>query len=170
LRSYQSEITIDYGDWEFDGDKSFGERPRREVDWLVNHGWCIDNLEILISTIAGAGRGAFVKRPLEAGDVIAPAPLQVFRNRKIFEKTRPAQLFLNYCFQPKNSQMIFFPYGAGVNLINHLKQPNAFLRWSPHPFHRQELFDMDHEQFWKEVHPGSLILEVVASRKLLPGT
>lgn len=133
-----------------------------------------------------------MKRPLEAGDVIAPAPLQVFRNRKIFEKTRPAQLFLNYCFQPKGSQMIFYPYGAGkwamprntlkqlsvshfsllpgVNLINHSKRPNAYLRWSPHPFHRQELFDMEHEQFWKEVNPGSLILEVVASRKLLPGT
>jgi len=35
------------------------------------------------------------------------------------EVVEEEQLFVNYCFQPKNSTMLLFPYGQGVNLINH---------------------------------------------------
>jgi hypothetical protein len=35
--------------------------------------------------------------------------------------------------------------------------------------HKKELLDMDYEEFWKNVNPGSLVLEVVASRDLVAG-
>lgn len=150
-----------YGDWDdfFEG-KKLGKRPGRPVEWLDKNGWCIDNVEIRESTIKGAGRGAFMKRGLGEGDVVLPAPLQVFKNRDIFKNTEPEQLYVNYCLQPENSNMIFFPYGPAVGAINHSKRlANVKYQWSSHPMHRADLLDMSYRQFWKEVFPGALILE-----------
>jgi hypothetical protein len=151
---------------------------------LEENGWCIDHLEIKQSTIPGAGRGAFVKRNLAAGTMVAPAPLQVFKDRKVFQNTNPEQLYVNYCMQPRNSKMMFYPYGPGVNLINHSPSsssssssfrthdrptPNVGLRWSKNPMHKNELLYMDFDAFWSAVKPGQLILEIHALRDLIAG-
>jgi hypothetical protein len=98
-------LTINYGDWDFDPKKEY-KRPKRTREWLAENGWCVDHLEVKQSTIEGAGRGAFVKRNLPAGTTVAPAPLQVFKDRKVFQATYPEQLYVNYCLQPRNSKML----------------------------------------------------------------
>jgi SET domain len=165
-----SELTINYGDWDFNPKKEY-KRPKRTPEWLAENGWCIDHLEVVKSTLPGVGRGAFVKRNLPAGTMVAPAPLQVFKDRKVFQSTNPEQLYVNYCMQPRNSKMLVYPYGPGVNLINHAsKQPaNVHLQWSTNYMHKKELLDMDYDEFWENVNPGSLVLEVVASRDLVAG-
>jgi hypothetical protein len=107
------------------------------VEWLQKYGWCIDNLRVGQSTIADAGRGAFARRSFQAGEVVVPVPLQSFKDRAVFQVTQPEQLYVNYCLQPKNSKMIFYPYGPIFNLINHPytttgehKEPNVHLQWS----------------------------------------
>ena len=166
-----SEFTIDYYDWEFDESEYRGKkRPERSIDDLEENGWCIDHVEIRQSTITGAGRGAFVKRGLPQGSVVVPAPLEVFRDRSVFQNIQPEHLFVNYCFQPIGSDVLLYPYGPGVNLINHSsKSPNVGLRWSLNPMHQQDLMTTDKDAFWRQVRPGSLILEFVALRDLQPG-
>jgi hypothetical protein len=176
-------LTINYGDWDFDKKKEY-KRPSRTPEWLQEHGWCIDHMEIRQSTIDGAGRGAFVKRHLPAGSIVAPAPLQVFRDRKVFQASHPEQLYVNYCLQPRNSTMLFYPYGPGVNMINlapssstsskqqqqqHQRTANVRLQWSKNPLHEQHLLDMDREKFLVKVVPGHIVLEVVALRDLVAG-
>ena len=165
------ELTIWYGDWDdFFEDKDVGARPGRKVEWLEKHGWCIDHVEIRDSTMPGAGRGAFMKRAIREGEVVMPAPLQVFENRDIFQKTVPEQLYVNYCLQPEKSNMVFFPYGPAVGAINHSKKlANVRYQWSSHPLHRADMLEMNYRQFWENIYPGALILEVVALRDLIPG-
>mmetsp|Transcript_30075 Transcript_30075/g.82593 ORF Transcript_30075/g.82593 Transcript_30075/m.82593 type:complete len:561 (+) Transcript_30075:80-1762(+) len=166
-----SELTIDYYDWDFDEREYRGKkRPERSLDDLEENGWCIDNIDIRQSTIEHSGRGAFSKRRLNQGQVVVPAPVEVFKDRAVFKNQRPEHLFVNYCLQPKNSKMLFYPYGPGVNLIQHSsKAPNVGLQWSSKEAHQAELLTMTYDQFWEHVRPGSLILEVVALRDLAPG-
>jgi hypothetical protein len=137
---------------------------------LQENGWCVDWLEIHQSTIPGAGRGAFVTRSAPKGTVVAPVPLQIFKDRRMFQESDVELLYVNYCLQPKDSNMIFFPYGPGVNLINHSSEkPNAYLRWSKNHMHQSEQVDLSIQDLMKESWPGSMILEVVALRDLAPG-
>lgn len=127
-------------------------------------------MEIKQSTIPGAGRGAFVKRNLPAGAMVAPVPLQAFEDRRVFQTTKPEQLYVNYCYQPAGSNIMFYGYGPGVNLINHSsQQPNVRLQWSTNYLHKKELLDMDYQEFWDSVKPGALVMEVIALRDLVAG-
>lgn len=168
-----SELTVDYGDWDFDKDMSF-VKPQRKVSWLQENGWCIDNIEIKPSTIPNAGRGSFARRPIYKNDTVAPAPLQVFKNRKAFQSTMPEQLFVNYCLQPADSTMMVFPYGPAVNLINHAPKPKANVEWrwstqTKSNRHHPEWLDLPLNKFWDEAYPGGLILEVAATRDIAVG-
>jgi hypothetical protein len=164
-----SELTIDYGDWDFDPNEKY-VKPLHSVEKLEKDGWCIDNLEVRQSFLPMAGRGAFAKRFLAAGTVIAPAPLQCFKDRKIFQKTEPEQLYVNYCLQPRDSKMIFYPYGTVVNLINHSKErANVHWQWSKNKMHHADWLKMSYDEFWDVTSPGGLILEIVASRDISPG-
>jgi hypothetical protein len=164
-----SELTVYYGDFAFDPNKSY-VKPQRDPKWLAEHGWCIDNIEIRPATDPSMGRGAFVKRAMEFGQVVAPAPMQLFPDRSVFQDTIPEQLFINYCFQPRNSNMVLYPYGQGVNLINHSRQhANVFLRWSSKSTNHLSWLDMSVDQLFRLAKPGGLILEVVALRPIAAG-
>ena len=158
-----SELTINYHDWNFNKDhSSYNKKPYREVDWLKEHGWCVDYIDIRSSTIPNAGRGAFSKTTLHSGDVISPVPLQIFPNRKVFDMTssipnqhsqhQQQQLILNYCLQFQDSDIIVYPYGPGVNLINHNHiTPNVAFRWSNHPnntLHHESWLDLSLNELW----------------------
>jgi hypothetical protein len=47
----------------------------RDLEWLQEHGKCMDNIKPGPSTIPEAGRGAFATRFIPKGGVVAPAPL-----------------------------------------------------------------------------------------------
>jgi hypothetical protein len=164
------ELTIYYGDWDFDDPQSY-MKPAHEPAWLRKNGFCIDNIEIQPATDPQMGRGAFSMRPLPKGTVVAPAPLQIFKNRQDFTKRgRKEALFVNYCFQPKNSDMLLFPYGPAVNLINHGggKKANVAIRWSRHKLHQSTWLYLPAKELFETATPGGLVLEVVALREIQP--
>jgi len=159
--------------------------PMRPPEWLQKHGMCADNIIVKTATDPSMGRGAFAKRYISAGSVIAPAPLQIFPNRAKFAAPNrededsgfeKEQLLVNYSFQPKGSTLLLYPYGPGVGLINHANprsgKINAKLQWSKHHMnHGTQWLDssLTLDQFWKMQYPGSLILEVVALRDIQKG-
>lgn len=163
-----SEITIDYGDWHYSSDREY-TAPVHTPEWLRKHGMCIDHIDIRQSVDPEMGRGAFARRFLPRGSVIAPAPLQTFKDRGAFGKQKPEALFVNYCFQPSGTNILLFPYGPGVNLINHSSEKaNVELKWSSNPQNHKHWLDLPMDKFWEMVYPGALILEVVALRDIQP--
>jgi hypothetical protein len=131
---------------------------------------CIDNIEIKQATDPDMGRGAFARRAMTKGTPVAPAPLQTYPQRDVFAGQSPEALFVNYCYQPKKSDILLFPYGPGVNMINHSRQQaNVELQWSRSPQHHGQWLDLPLEDFWDMVYPGALILEVVALRNIVQG-
>jgi hypothetical protein len=140
---------------------------------------CIDNIHISTATDPNMGRGAFANRPMKQGARIAPAPIQVFPNRSVFTKAQtvkgqPEPQFINYCFtidDPNNKNgMLLFPYGPGVNLINHSSEsPNVIVQWSYHPMHHHTWLDLPYDQYEIMDYPGGLILDVIALRDIQEG-
>jgi hypothetical protein len=160
------ELTIHYGDWDFDDPQSY-MKPSHKPEWLRKNGFCIDNIEIQPATDPQMGRGAFAIRSLPKGTVVAPAPLQIFKNRADFTKKGREALFVNYCFQPKNSDMLLFPYGPAVNLINHGgAKANVAMRWSQHKLHHSTWLYLPQKELFETATPGGLVLEVVALRDI----
>jgi len=167
--------------------------PKRPPAWLQKHGMCADNIIVKTATDPSMGRGAFARRLIPMGSIIAPAPIQMFPNRVKFsaplegnarleherEKEmmfESEQLLVNYAFQPKGSTLLLYPYGPGVGLINHASKKsrkiNAKLQWSTHHMnHGTQWLDssLTLDQFWKMQYPGSLILDVVALRDIREG-
>eukprot|EP00539_Tryblionella_compressa_P001815 CAMPEP_0178736760 /NCGR_PEP_ID=MMETSP0744-20121128/2614_1 /TAXON_ID=913974 /ORGANISM="Nitzschia punctata, Strain CCMP561" /LENGTH=627 /DNA_ID=CAMNT_0020389259 /DNA_START=30 /DNA_END=1913 /DNA_ORIENTATION=- len=153
--------------------------PRRSMEWLHTNGWCLDHLTIQPSTDPSVGRGAFATRDFVEGTVLAPSPLQIFKNRTEFQTqrtfTNAEELLVNYCFQPQGSNLLVYPYGSSaLGMINHAfdkTKINVKLQWArKHPFvnHLQWL-NLPMEQFWHMYYPGSLVIEVVATRDIQKG-
>jgi len=134
-----SELTVDYGDWDFKEGEVY-KKPKRSVEWLRKYGMCVDNIEVQPATNPEMGRGAFATRYLQRGTVVSPAPLEITKSRDVFEydaKKEVEPLFVNYNFYA--GDMLFFPYGPGVNLINHSSETaNVGLQWSTSKFHHAE--------------------------------
>ena len=165
-----SELIVDYFDWDF-SDITEPVPPKRTLQWLQKYGWCVDKMDIRLSNIPNAGRGAFARTYISKGEVITPAPLQAFKSRELFETIDPEQLMVNYCLQAENSTLMFFPYGQAVGLINHSsKSPNVKYKWAENKptVHHANWLDLSLKEFWKVSKPGGLILEVVALRDILP--
>jgi SET domain len=171
-----SELTIDYGDFTYKEGKKY-TAPVRTVPWLREHGMCIDHIRIQTATDPSMGRGAFAVRRLKKGTIVAPAPLQLFPNRAAFAEVAvgPEPLFLNYCYSVGDTEMLLYPYGPGVGLINHAsprkgkRKPNVELQWSTHSMNHATWLDLPLSQLRQMDYPGGLILDVVALRNIQPG-
>jgi hypothetical protein len=160
---------IDYGDFPYQKGKKY-VAPKHDPAWLLENGMCIDNIKIQQAVDPQMGRGAFASRRLAKGQLVAPAPLQSFPSRKAFARQKPEALFVNYCFQPRGTDILLFPYGPGVNLINHSSQKtNVELRWSTNPYHHKEWLTVELDDYFKLDKPGGIILEVVATRDIAEG-
>lgn len=141
--------------------------PIRTPEWLQRHGLCADHIVPKQATDPQMGRGAFAKRRLPRGTMVAAAPLQIFRDRKHFAKMEPEKLIVNYSFQPRGSTMLLFPYGQGFGFINHSREKaNVKLRWSTYHLNHPQWLDLPVEQFWVMQYPGSMMVEVVALRDI----
>jgi len=124
---------------QFGIDKALLTEKQRTVEWLEKNGKCLDNLRAGISTIHGAGRGAFAMRHIPKGSIIAPAPLMHIMNISSFKtnanstnmtEEKSYQLLLNYCFGHRDSSLLLCPT-TSVVLINHSREnANAVYRWS----------------------------------------
>lgn len=121
----------------------------RDSDWLHEHGRCMDHIKDGISRIPHAGRGAFARRAIAKGTIVAPAPLIQIPDRSVFtiydKKRTPSnsnsnndgddeamyelvadhdkpihhQLLLNYCFGHEESSLLLCPYGLMTSHVNH---------------------------------------------------
>jgi SET domain len=167
-----SELTINYGDWSYDEDTEY-IAPVRDVEWIQQHGMCIDNIVIgQAKADSEMGRSAFARYDIAEGTVVAPAPIQMFPNRSVFATQEPEALFVNYCFQPEGSDMLLFPYGPGVNLINHANdrsQINVRVEWSTHYMSHNQWLNLPLDQYWVMDYPGGLIMDIVATRDIQQG-
>jgi len=145
--------------------------PARTEEYVRKHGWCVDNIEIFGAEDEEMGRGAFARRSLAKGSIVAPAPIQVFKDRSAFQRQQPESVFVNYCFEVPGTSILLYPYGPGVNLINHASgdKANVELRWSKSPTSHYTWLDLPLDQFWDYIYPGGLVMEVVAIRNIEQG-
>ncbi|KAL3799289.1 hypothetical protein HJC23_013014 [Cyclotella cryptica] len=164
------------------------ENSVRSVEYLKEHGKCVDNIVPGNSTIPHAGRGAFATRFIPKGGLVAPAPVvhiadklavnmygemigpngNVVRNEtQVIGK----QLILNYMFGHENSSMLLFPYSSNVAYINHhATEYNTILQWTKDFdfFHHEEWLNKSVE-FFEDQWTSGLMLEFVALRDIQPG-
>jgi hypothetical protein len=149
----------------------------RDVEWLRQHGMCLDNLRPIPRSRLQpeAGRSVVATRSLAEGALVAPFPVLPLR-RQALSLTRPKQdgtiaqlqqLLLNYCIGHENSSLLLFPYGPSVNLINHqgdeTSLANVRLQWSEHQ--SSDVLDRS----LAELDQSPLMLELVATRDIAPG-
>ncbi|KAL3904333.1 MAG: hypothetical protein SGILL_010111 [Bacillariaceae sp.] len=167
----------------------------RSVEWLEEHGRCMDKIKDGVSTIPHAGRGAFASRFIATGDLVAPAPLIHIPDRDIFtiyaEKTKTVkksngtivrksvanhdkplhyQLLLNYCFGHGDSSLLLCPYGLLTSNINHDgHDPNTRIQWSAKSqMAHPEWLDQPIDEWGKKEKAG-LSFDFVALRDIQPG-
>mmetsp|Transcript_10312 Transcript_10312/g.13647 ORF Transcript_10312/g.13647 Transcript_10312/m.13647 type:complete len:554 (+) Transcript_10312:67-1728(+) len=169
-------------------------RSIRSADWFNEFATCADNLQEGPSTIKQAGRGAFLRRPIKAGENIAPMPLIHLHNRSVLDMYRPLegrqgypvykdmspdksqppfhrQLLLNYCFGHRNTDILLCPYGIGTGLVNHASSPelvNAKIVWSSKHMVRPEWLNMSTDQWVNETTAG-LAFDLMSTRDLESG-
>jgi hypothetical protein len=162
----------------------------RPVEWLREHGRCVDNMKPVFSSIRQAGRGAVATRPLEKGQLITTSPLahipyNEFAAMYNFEwypdengqlarrpvSTKGKQILMNYCYGNPESTMLLCPYGHGVNYINHnMSQANVRFRWADNFFrHNSTLVEkgLVDELMWN--YKPQLAFDYVALRDIQPG-
>lgn len=159
----------------------------RTVEWLEEHGRCMDNIRVGASTIPDAGRGAFAKRKIKKGKIVTPLPLLQIPNSEILD-THPLyftdqgdwardhdeitgrQLLINYCLGHPSSTMMFYPTGGGGAAINHSDKPNAKMVWSDHPSNQKDWFDLDPMELVTPDHVYlGLLMEIVATEDIEEG-
>jgi hypothetical protein len=136
------------------------ENSMRSIDYLKEHGKCIDNIVPGNSTIPDAGRGAFATRFIPKGSLVAPAPVIHFadkstlniynetRKRKVYknkDQLLTTQLIRNYMFGHPESSVVLFPYSSNVAYINHHSTEfNAKLQWAKNfSFHNEDWLQKD---------------------------
>ena len=159
-------------------------RSIRSIDWLHEHGSCIDNIRDGVSTIPHAGRGAFATRDIAKGQVVSPVPLIHIGDAKVLdiypidpvtnkslrnETAIHSQLMKNYCFgRSEFSSILLCPYGLLVALINHSsKSPNVRLEWSKSMRHPEWKDQQPHQ--WSQTRYAGLSMDFVALRDIREG-
>lgn len=122
-----------------------GPLKERGLEWVKEHGYCLDLVREAPSTQKMAGRGAFATRAIAKGSVVTPAPL-IPINATAFplEHRGPEnvtiQLLGNYCFGNLDvtNAILFCPL-SHAGLINHKSdEPNAVIRWGKPSMNRKD--------------------------------
>lgn len=161
------------------------------VDWLKSNAYCQDNLVVGVSKIKHAGRGAFAKRELKKGEVVAPMPLvPLNRGRdalKMVEyvnengeetgedeegatKKVKTQLLLNYMLEHPQSSVLFFPAGPLVPYVNHGgKKANVRMMWSTKAWSHVKQTQATEVNWLSQVGPIDMIMDLVATRPIKKG-
>jgi hypothetical protein len=123
----------------------YQKNATRSLEWLREHGTCVDHTLHKPSTIAGSGEGAFAKRRLPKGTVITGSPLLTIEDNGYLDlgglydhndgnyASYLKQILYNYCFGHEESSLLFIPYAApGALFINHGsgQKANVGLQWA----------------------------------------
>lgn len=147
----------------------------RSSEWLKEYGMCIDRLYPGPSTVSQAGRGAFVSRSIQNGQVIAHMPLLHMDREKLRRfvgaKEITPQLSINYSYGHKSSSMVLLPYSPAVNFVNHnfdKSKVNAKLQWSSRSYHQQQ-WENDAVSEILQRQQSGLMMELVATQDIPQG-
>lgn len=161
------------------------ELATHSLEYLEEHGKCLDHIQPKNSTIKHAGRGAFATRFLPRGTVVSSAPLLHIPDRDILtmyddledgetrDRTKPIgqQLLLNYCWGHPSSSLLLCPYSHGTPYINHDgKDPNVKIQWADNDerYHNSSWLN-EPVSFFESVWTPKLMLEYVALRDIHEG-
>lgn len=161
------------------------ELATHSIEYLEEHGKCLDHIQPKNSTIKHAGRGAFATRLLPKGTVVSAAPLLHIPDRDILtmyddsedgetrDKSKPIgqQLLLNYCWGHPSSSLLLCPYSHGTPYINHDGQdPNVKIQWMENDerYHNSSWLN-EPVSFFESVWTPKLMLEYVALRDIQEG-
>ena len=164
------------------------ENSIRSVEYLKEHGKCMDNIVPAMSSIPHAGRGAFATRFIPKGGLVAPAPIVHIAdksttnmyNEKIGRQGNivrdetalvTQQIIHNYMFGHPNSTVLLFPYSSNVAYINHhATEYNTEVRWANDFsfFHKEEWLNKPVD-FLEEQWMSGLMLEFIALRDIQAG-
>ena len=155
--------------------QQFRNQTFRDLEWLQQYGQCADNIKSGSSLIPHAGQGAFARRFIRKGELVASAPLIHLPDKQVLDmydiqskdltNIVHSQLLTNYCFGHPSSTLLLCPYGVLSSLINHSsKQPNARIQWSStehmqHPEWRNQPIET-----WAEEKHAGLAFDIVALR------
>lgn len=156
---------------------------KQKMDWLKENGLCMDNMKVGASTIPYAGRGAFAKRSIKKGGLIAPVPVMHAPEKtmmNMYEVTRGVdvdgdkfthrvnnkvvgqQLLLNYCYGHPDSSMLLIPTGTLSSFINHSSEKaNAKLVFSNHKENKLDMLKQTPAELLHEEFIG-IVMEIVA--------
>jgi len=176
-----SEIFVDYGESSVVDKSWYTQRPEideepQDIGKLMRTGFCLDHIRPGPSAY---GQGAVATRFLPSGTVIAPLPVLAVNRTSLDmtvgtalpDRSRPHhQLLINYCFGHPDSTLLLYPYSPVSNYINHGNPDNmvnAYVRWSSESPNLDQAVEMTAADVLESRHP--LLLEVVASRDILPG-
>ena len=159
---------------------------RRSVDWIKEHGMCLENILPGRSSIYQAGNGAISQRNIPKGNVVAPASTLQITDRNAlrmpaFDPEGHMQLLLNYCFGHKESTLLLCPNTNAI-LINHCSkrrpdlhpcgpefgEPNAEYRWAKWDSATEDWLEKSIPEMIDEKGRG-LSLEIVATRDIKEG-
>jgi hypothetical protein len=150
------------------------ENHRRSLDWLNEHGACLDHLQAQPSSVAPHQTGAVLKADrgvIREGQVVAPVPVvAVSRSHmRLNGTTEHRQLILNYCYGHVDSSVLLFPYSPVVNFVNHgfHGTANVGIRWSRMNNHKKRAWTAS--RLLQSGKPQGLVLELYALRDLHPG-
>ena len=168
---------------------------RRSIEWLERHGTCVDVLAVGPSNLSKVGRGAFLKRPVQEGNVIISSPMLHFDKSQLeilqqefkevhaipmkrwhgieyTDKLLGYQLLRNYVYGHPDSNVMLLPLAPGVNFINHNgKEANAVIRWSLTLGENDYLKSLSVMELFESApgENGYLVMEFVALRDLVAG-
>jgi hypothetical protein len=121
------------------------------IEYLEQHGTCLDAIRPANSSIRGAGLGAFATRHFVKDEAILTSPLIHITNHTLLnmygkewsqyggqlhnwkpsEEVESHQLLVNYCFGHRQSPVLLCPYSSGVNYVNHNQSlTNIQIKWT----------------------------------------
>jgi hypothetical protein len=171
---------------EHDIGEIYQQNATRRIEFLQAKGRCADHITWGYSTLPGSGRGAFAKRDLREGTIITGSPLHHIPQKgtlidmydhnmdKDEEESQQnviaRQPIVNYCFGHPDSSILLFPYGVGVNYINHQKDANVKIQWAKQGSLNQDdsLLRMDPIQLENQT-TSRLAFEYIATRDIYTG-
>lgn len=158
-------------------------RSIQDYSWLEENGRCMDNIVVGTSRIHQAGRGAFARRNLTKGSIVAPLPLlQVPREHLVMyaekrntttitpDRENPVhhQLLLNYCFSHPRSDLLLCPHGVATMLLNHSPEPNVMLAWNDALSSHPEWRTLPPKE-WIGNFTAGLVMDLIAIRDISEG-
>lgn len=165
------------------------QRKKFDVAWIQEHGICFDPLEIK-PTNSNLGLGAYSKRFVRKGDILATSPLlhfdrndfHIYKQLYVHNHTLPVkrdhgieyssqtkgtQVLLNYCYGHPDSNVLLLPLLPGLAAVNHKSEPNVRIRWSP----RTKSNWLSSSSHWilSQEPQNSLVVKFEALKNIYPG-